>query len=86
MNCVASYVPWVQRNRLWANRLAHTLPNSAYAVGDVRVSEAEQATLAAMAEALGVMLEGVVLPPACRCRRPVSGDLRQILYARAREV
>jgi len=53
MNCVASYVPWVQRNRLWANRLAHTLPNSAYAVGDVRVSEAEQATLAAMAEALG---------------------------------
>jgi hypothetical protein len=56
MNCVASYVPWVQRNRLWANRLAHTLPNSAYAVGDVRVSEAEQATLAAMAEALGGVL------------------------------
>ena len=53
MNCVASYAPWAQRNRLWANRLDHTLPNSAYALGGVRVSEAEQATLAAMAEALG---------------------------------
>ena len=72
MNCVASYTPWAQYSRLWASRLDPTLPNRAYALGGVRVSEAEQAMLAAAGSGQRALRAPVVPSYACTSWRDTT--------------